>query len=127
MYVNVGIENCWIHGRISPKPIAQGVLLVIDLTPQVEGYWANLARTFVIARANERQQCLFDTYAEMREATRQILRPGAKVAEVDAVGKQTCVANGLGEYHIDGIGHGIGLRFEETPASTIIKSHRSGG
>jgi Xaa-Pro aminopeptidase len=36
-----------------------------------------------------------------------------------------CEAHGLGDYHLDGISHGIGLRFEETPASTIIKQHRN--
>ena len=35
-----------------------------------------------------------------------------------------CQAAGLGDHHIDGIAHGIGLRFEETPAPTIIKGHR---
>ena len=29
------------------------------------------------------------------------------------------------EYHLNGISHGVGLRFEETPASTIIPAHRS--
>ena len=32
---------------------------------------------------------------------------------------------GLGDCHVNGIGHGIGLRFEETPASTIIPPHRN--
>ena len=27
---------------------------------------------------------------------------------------------GLAEHRVNGIGHGLGLRFEETPASTII-------
>lgn len=125
MYINVGAETCWIHGRIGIRPVAQGDLVLVDLTPQVEGYCANLTRTFVLGKPNEQQQGLFDAYAEMRESLRPMLRPGAKVAELDASGKQTCVAHGLGEYHIDGIGHGIGLRFEETPASTIMKHHRS--
>jgi Xaa-Pro aminopeptidase len=29
------------------------------------------------------------------------------------------------EHHIDGITHGIGLRFEEIPTSTILKHHRN--
>jgi Xaa-Pro aminopeptidase len=36
-----------------------------------------------------------------------------------------CVAHGFGDYQVNGIGHGIGLRFEEPPASTIIPPHRN--
>lgn len=125
MYVNVGIDTCWIHGHLSPRPVAKGDLLVVDLTPQVDGYCANLARTFVVGPPDERQRLLLDTYAEMREETRRMLRPGARTAELDARGKEVCRARGLGDFHIEGIGHGIGLRFEETPASTIMKAHRS--
>jgi Xaa-Pro aminopeptidase len=35
------------------------------------------------------------------------------------------VARGFGDYQVYGIGHGIGLRFEEPPASTIIPPHKN--
>ena len=41
------------------------------------------------------------------------------------MGKEICAKNGFGDYHIRGISHGIGLRFEENPASTIIPVHSS--
>ena len=125
LHVNVGIDTCMIHGRVSSKPLEAGDLVVIDLTPQVEGYGANLARTFVVGKPDDRQQKLLETYAEMVEETRQMMRPGAKVRDLDARGREICQAHGLGAYHLEGIAHGIGLRFEETPASTIIKQHRN--
>lgn len=125
LHVNVGIDTCMIHGRVSSKPLEAGDLVVIDLTPQVEGYGANLARTFVVGKPDDRQRQLLETYVEMVEATRRMMRPGAKVRDLDARGGEICEAHGLGEYHLEGIAHGIGLRFEETPASTIIKQHRN--
>jgi Xaa-Pro dipeptidase len=125
MHVNFGLETCMIHGHLSPNPLREGDLAVIDLTPQVGGYCANLARTFVAGEPNETQRGLMKAYGEMIEATREMMRPGVKVRELDARGAEVCEAHGLGEYHIDGISHGIGLRFEETPASTIIKKHRN--
>ena len=35
------------------------------------------------------------------------------------------MAHGFGDYQVYGIGHGIGLRFEEPPASTIIPPHKN--
>ena len=124
IHINSGIRSCWIHGKADRRPIEPGDLVVINLTPQVEGYCANLARTFVVGQPSEGQTKLYQTYQEMREASRAMLQPGVKSIELDAAGKKICQAAGLGEYHIDGISHGIGLRFEEVPAPTIIKAHR---
>ena len=124
VYINAGIRSCWIHGKVDRTPLQPGDLVVVDLTPQFEGYCANLARTFVLGEPNEVQKRLFETYREMHEATRQMLRPGVTVAELDAIGAEICDRHDLGERHLNGISHGIGLRFEETPASTIIPTHR---
>jgi Xaa-Pro aminopeptidase len=125
LHVNIGPDSCMIHGRLSPKPLEAGDLVVIDLTPQLEGYCANLARTFVVGRPDDKQQNLLEAYAQMVEATRRMMKPGVRVRDLDARGKEVCEARGLGDYHLEGISHGIGLRFEETPASTIIKRHRN--
>jgi Xaa-Pro aminopeptidase len=124
IYINVGIESCMLHGRSSPEPMRRGQFVVIDLTPRVDGYGANLARTFMLGEPDARQAELLATYAEVIEAARPNLRPGTTVADLDAVGRATCERHGFGELYVDGLGHGVGLRFEETPASTIIPAHR---
>jgi Xaa-Pro dipeptidase len=125
IYVTFGIETCMLHGRLSPRPLQHGDLAVIDLTPQVEGYCANLARTFVLGEPDEQQRTLLDAYAEIIPAVRAAMRPGATVADLDAIAGAVLARHGLGAYHVAGIGHGLGLRFEETPASTIIPPHRN--
>lgn len=125
VWVNLGVESCMLHGRLSPMPLGAGELAVVDLTPMVGGYCANLARTFVLARPDPRQAELLATYAELVEAVRRAMRPGATVADLDEEARRVCAAHGLEAYHVNGIGHGIGLRFEEVPASTIIPPHRN--
>lgn len=125
IHINSGIRSCWIHGKVDRNPLAEGDLVIIDLTPQYEGYCANLARTFVVGEPNQKQKELLGVYEGMYTATRQALKPGIKVAELDKVGAEVCKKHGMEEYHLNGISHGIGLRFEETPASTIIPAHRS--
>ena len=114
-----------LHGRLSPKPLERGELVLIDLTPQVHGYCANLARTFVLGEPDERQAGLIATYREIVEAVRAAMRPGVTTSELDERAKEVCAAHGLAQYHVYGIGHGIGLRFEEPPAPTIIPPHRN--
>ncbi|MDF1665768.1 MAG: Xaa-Pro peptidase family protein [Planctomycetota bacterium] len=125
IHVNFGIDSCMIHGRISEKLLASGDLVVIDLTPQFQGYCANLARTFIMGEANEEMQTLLDTYEDLIKTTKELMKPGAKTSQFDAAGKALCQERGLEDSHISGISHGIGLRFEETPASTIQRTHRN--
>jgi Xaa-Pro dipeptidase len=125
VYVTFGIETCMLHGRVSPNLLQAGELAVIDLTPQVEGYCANLARTFIVGQPDARQRSLLDAYAELIPAARAAMRPEATVADLDGVVGGVLARLGLEQYHVRGIGHGLGLRFEETPASTIIPPHRT--
>jgi Xaa-Pro aminopeptidase len=123
IHINSGRRSAWIHGTFTDDPMQKGELVVIDLTPQYQGYCSNLARTFVIGTPDESQKKLFETYLEIHESTRKELKPGNTVSELDKIGKDICENNGFGDYHIKGISHGIGLRFEENPASTIIPAH----
>lgn len=125
LHVNIGSQSCWVHGMISDREIEEGDLVVIDLTPQFQGYCANLARTYVVGEPVDWQLRLLEAYRELHEETRRALRPGTEVGELDVLGKAICDRWGLGEYHLRGISHGIGLRFEETPASTILPAHRA--
>ena len=125
IHVNIGVRTCWIHGKVDETEVQEGDLVVVDLTPMYKGYCANLARTFVVGEPDPKQQLLMDTYRELVEATRQNLIPGNKVGRLDKLGREICGKQGLDESHIGGIAHGIGLRFEETPASTIMPKHRS--
>jgi len=72
-----------LHGRLSPKPLEHGELVLIDLTPQVEGYCANLARTFVLGKPDDRQRELLATYLELVDTVRPAMCPGATVAQLD--------------------------------------------
>jgi len=125
LYVTFGIETCMLHGRLSPRPLERGDLAVIDLTPQVEGYCANLARTFAVGPPAEWQRALLDAYADLIPAVREALRPGVTVGDLDVTAGEVLARHGLDSYQVNGIGHGLGLRFEETPASTIIPPHRN--
>jgi len=124
IHVNLGPDTCMLHGRMSTRPLETGQMAIVDLTPQVEGYCANLARTFVVGRPGERQTALIETYREIVAAVRPAMIPGATVAALDAVAKTVCENRGFGDLQVYGIGHGIGLRFEERPAPTIIPPHK---
>ena len=124
IHINSGVRSNWIHGTFSKRSIEKGDLVVVNLTPMFEGYCANLARTFVVGKATDSQLKLLETYHQIVLATQEKLLPGTTSKELDAIGEKIAIEQNLAEFHINGISHGIGLRFEETPASTIIPVHR---
>jgi Xaa-Pro dipeptidase len=125
IYVNFGPDTCMLHGRLSSQPLQRGQPAIVDLTPTIQGYCANLARTFVLGEPDERQAQLIETYREIVAAVAPAMAPGVTVAKLDQIAAGVCARHGLADYQVLGIGHGIGLRFEEAPASTIIPPHKN--
>ena len=101
VWANFGIESCMLHGRQSRRPIEAGEVAVIDLTPQVEGYCANLARTFVLGRPDERQQRLIEAYREAVEVARAAMVPGATIARLDDVAHALAEASTIDGFSFD--------------------------
>ncbi len=119
VFVNSGIRSGWLHGTATDKRIEPGDLIVLDLVPRYKGYCANLCRTFVVGTPTAKQQEMFDTYKRAQAAGREALKPGARVRDMDAAAKKVYEEAGYGEFYVAGIGHSIGLMFEEAPAPTI--------
>jgi Xaa-Pro aminopeptidase len=67
---------------------------------------------------------MLDAYPTVIAGVRDAMRPGVTGADLDGLAGTVLGDRGLGDHQVDGIGHGLGLRFEGTPASTIIPPHR---
>ena len=61
-------------------------LIVVDLTPMVDGYCANLARTFVLGEPDPHQRALLEAYATLLPVVRDAMCPGVTVTHLDAAG-----------------------------------------
>lgn len=118
-YVNSGVRSGWLHGTATKKTIVEGDLVVIDLVPTFDGYCANLCRTFCVGTPNKLQRELHATYVHAQDAAARALVPGRLMKEIDAVAKEVFNEAGYGDQYVEGISHGIGLTFEETPMPTI--------
>jgi Xaa-Pro dipeptidase len=120
IFVNSGVRSGWLHGTATDKIIELGDLVVVDLVPRYKGYCANLCRTFVAGEPSKEQQVLIDTYRDAKVEAVKLLRPGNRMKDVDAAAKAAFTLHNLGEWFINGFGHGIGLGFEEKPMPTIV-------
>jgi Xaa-Pro aminopeptidase len=103
----------------SERRIAAGDLVTTELTPAVEGYFAQICRTLVVGKATEAQRRAFGVFVEALEAGIAAVRPGVRAADVAKAENDVFRNYGLGEYTTSQWtrvrGHGMGLFADSKP------------
>ena len=82
---------------------------------RVNGYAAELERTFFTAKPNQQEKELFNIMLEVRKKCYAVLREGISGEEVDLVAKNFLEKEGLQNNRMHRSGHGIGLNNHEGP------------
>ncbi len=101
------------------RRLAAGDLVTTELTPCVEGYYAQLCRTLVIGPPSEVQSRAFDVYLEAAEAGEAVLRAGVRASAIARAENDVFRRHGLGQYTTSEYtrvrGHGQGLFVDSKP------------
>lgn len=112
-----GVNSAKPHATASNKEIADGDVVTLDFGYYLDGYTADLTRTFAVGSIDPE---LRDIYGIVNEA-RQLVIDHAKVGihgnELDAYGRSLIEEAGYGDEFNHGMGHGIGLAVHELPAT----------
>jgi Xaa-Pro aminopeptidase len=113
-----GIEMRGMHPASERRLIA-GDLVTTELTPCVDGYYAQLCRTLVIGEPSPAQLGAFDVFREAVIEGRRQVRPGVTASAVAKAQNDVFRAKGLGEYCTSEYtrvrGHGLGLFPDSKP------------
>lgn len=116
-----GIRSAMPHGTASSKVIERGDLVTIDMGAKVDGYCADMTRTFGVGAVSDSHRSLFEAVLEAQEAAMLAVGPGVPTADVDRLARSILDRHGLGEAFSHSLGHGVGLYIHEGPGL----SHRS--
>lgn len=104
----------------SRRVLQQGDLVTTELTPCVEGYYAQICRTLVIGTPSTAQQQAFDVHLEALEAGLNEVRPGVTAGSVTRAENDVFRSHGLEKYvsseYTRVRGHGLGLYVDSPPA-----------
>jgi Xaa-Pro aminopeptidase len=102
------------------RRLAPGDVVTTELTPCVEGYYAQICRTLVIGTPSEAQERAFAVYDEALQAGIAAVRPGATAGGVARAENEVFRRHGLGDYVTSEYtrvrGHGLGLYVDGRPA-----------
>jgi Xaa-Pro aminopeptidase len=114
--VAAGPHSAIPHHQPGSRPLAAGDLVVVDAGARVEGYHADMTRTFRVAGPRQGwQDDIHEVVAQAQKAATAAYLPGALARGVDETARSVVTQAGLGDRFTHGLGHGVGLEIHEAP------------
>jgi Xaa-Pro dipeptidase len=117
----IGVGGVEVRGMAPPsgKRLKRGDMVTTELTPCVEGYYAQICRTLVVGEPNADQRAAFALYREAMEAGIAAVKAGITAADIARAENEVFRAHGLGDFVTDQYtrvrGHGVGLFADSKP------------
>ena len=110
----ISVDDECVHGIPGPRRLREGQLVKLDVTAELDGFYADACRTFAVGRAKGREQRLMAAAQSALKLGLEQARAGNNVgavggavqAEVERRGFNVCA---------ELTGHGIGRRIHEEP------------
>lgn len=103
------------HGTATEKIINSGELLTLDFGARYKWYCSDMTRTVCIGQPQAKHKEIYKIVLEAQQAALQVIKPGLRGKEVDAVARRVIAKYGYKDYFGHGLGHSVGLEIHESP------------
>jgi Xaa-Pro dipeptidase len=116
--VQVGEFSAFPHGSVTPQVVRQGTIVLMDGGCAVQGYQSDITRTFVLGKASDKMNSVFDIVLRAQSAALAAARPGVECGSIDAAARKVVTDGGYGpdyKYFTHRLGHGLGMDEHEWP------------
>jgi len=111
-----GPRSALPHARTTERTIDPGDFLLVDFGARVDGYCADITRTFVVGRsADDRQRAMYELTREAQSRAIGLMKAGMTGREADDLARRVIESRGFGDAFGHSLGHGLGLEVHEGP------------
>jgi Xaa-Pro aminopeptidase len=105
-----GAHALSLHYTENHGTLAAGDLLLVDTGVSIDGYKADITRTYPVdGRFTGRQREVYDAVLHAQQVVFERCRPGALLGDLHAAAFEAIDSRGFGEHFIHGLGHHLGL------------------
>jgi Xaa-Pro dipeptidase len=117
----IGVGGVEVKGMAPPsgKRLKRGDMVTTELTPCVDGYYAQICRTLVVGEASTEQKAAHALWRESMEAGIATVRDGVTAADIAKAENDVFRKYGMGKYTTSEFtrvrGHGMGLFADTKP------------
>jgi methionyl aminopeptidase len=112
--VCVSVNDVICHGIPGDRVLNNGDIVNVDITPILDGYYADASKTFFVGTPTEQGKRIVRVAAESLKRGIQTIAPGATLGDVGYAIQsyaESCGCSVVREF----IGHGVGIGFHEQP------------
>jgi Xaa-Pro aminopeptidase len=120
--VAAGPRTALPHAQPTIRPIEEGDVVLFDFGARYRGYCCDESCTVVAGQATEEQKRIYTIVKDAHDKAIEQVKPGVKLAAIDAAARNHINQAGHGEHFGHGTGHGVGLAVHEWP--TVGKDSR---
>lgn len=117
--VGSGPRGALAHAFPTDRVIEDGDMVVVDFGVLKDGYCSDMTRTLLFGSVSPEHKRIFDLVEESRALAVAAVHPGALAREVEDAHRVPFLREGLNDYALKGLGHGIGLEIHECPRIVI--------
>jgi len=103
--------------------LRMGDLVLLELNVNVEGYWSDTTRVYVLGTPTERQKKFFDVVIEAQQAAIDRIEDGIPASEINEAAFDVVKKHGLAQYVRHRLGHGTGCGLHE-PVPAIHRASK---
>ncbi|WP_267403100.1 MULTISPECIES: type I methionyl aminopeptidase [unclassified Chryseobacterium] len=123
-YACISLDNEFCHGIPSDKRILKdGDLLNIDVSAELNGYWADNGSSFVVGKDINRHQKLVDASKDILQKAINNIKGGVRIADIGHLMETEAKKRGFKVIKNLG-GHGVGRSLHEEPDELLNYRNR---
>jgi len=113
-HICVSVNEEVVHGIPGKRKLMDGDIVSIDIGIQLDGFFADMAKTFPVGCVSPEKQKLIETARVSLDEAIKAFKPGAKLGDVSRAVERYVEAQGFSVVR-DFVGHGIGCSLHEEP------------
>ncbi len=123
--VAAGPNSAQPHHHPGDYRLKTGEPIIIDMGARLDGYCADLTRTFILGSADEHFRKIYSLVRRAQARAERELKAGIDSLAGDALAREVITAAGYGEAFGHSLGHGVGLAVHEAPSLSPFEARKS--
>ena len=112
--VCISINEVICHGIPGPRVLNDGDIVNVDVTPILEGYYADANQMFFVGTPAPEAQKIVNVARQCLKAGIDMVRPGNTIGDIGWAIQQLAEGQGCSVVR-EFVGHGVGFEFHEPP------------
>src|SRR6266496_1538577 len=110
----------------SNAPIDEGDTVTVQMEVGINGYWADLTRTFFAETISDEWRKAHVACVEAQDAALRVIKDGVEARAVDGAARSVMAKAGFGPAFKHGLGHGFGFQAINHSAAPILHPASNG-